>query len=51
MDLMTYHAMKVRELQQYRRDRKKANIIADILTVIILLGCCGIWYLCFKCGV
>ena len=37
MDFYNYHLMKMEELRQYRADRKAANIIADVLTVLIMV--------------
>ena len=39
MDFMSYHLLKMQELAEYRQARKKANKIANILTVLILLFC------------
>jgi hypothetical protein len=39
MDFMSYHLMKMQELKEYRAARKRANKIADILIVCILLLC------------
>lgn len=37
MEFYNDHLMKMEELRQYRADRKAANIIADILTVLIMV--------------
>lgn len=37
MEFYNYHLMKMEELRQYRADRKKANFIADVLTVLIMV--------------
>jgi hypothetical protein len=39
MDFMSLHLLKMRELRQYRQDRKKADKIANIWTICILLFC------------
>jgi len=37
MNFMSYHLLKMKELRQYREIRKKANLIADISTILLLL--------------
>ena len=37
MEFYNYHLMKMRELRQYRKDRKTANFIADVITFLIMV--------------
>ena len=50
MDFMSYHLLKMQELAEYRQARKKANKIANILTVLILLFCGLVIWLKFIGG-
>lgn len=50
MDFMSLHLLKMRELQEYRQARKKADFIANILTACILLLCGLVIYLRYIGG-
>lgn len=39
MDFMSYHLLKMKELREYRRTRRKANILGSIITVSLLVLC------------
>jgi hypothetical protein len=50
MNFIEYHLLKMKELREYRQARKKANRIANILTVLILLFCGLVIWLKFIGG-
>jgi hypothetical protein len=39
MDFMSLHLLKMQELREYRQNRKKANSMANIATILIYLFC------------
>jgi len=51
MDFMSLHSMKMRELEEYRQMRKKADVIGTLIAYGLLGFCCLVWYLRFKFGV
>lgn len=45
MDFMNYHLIKMQELEMYRQNRRKANMLADFITLVLLLLCSFLIYL------
>ena len=50
MDFMSYHLLKMQELAEYRQARTKANKIANVITVGLLLFCGLVIWLKFIGG-
>ena len=51
MDFMSLHTIKMRELAEYRKFKKKADILANVISFLLLAFVGFVWYLRYRFGV
>ena len=51
MDFMSLHIIKMKELAEYRKFKKKADILANVISFLLLAFVGFVWYLRYRFGV
>ena len=51
MDFMSLHVIKMKELAEYRKFKKKADILANVISFLLLAFVGFVWYLRYRFGV